>query len=513
MIDVHAVDHVYVLGATATIRRVQIDHSLFRDYSFNIDRLIKTLGDAADEELWKQILAPLKRYRFSLAATPLQFNNESLSIGPALSSARARLSSYERVHPLAAKQLATLLDLGAILQTCPDNPIRDYILSEFPNGANNAAILLKESRFITPTQLSLRQHSTTRTWAIVTAGQLKNDTCYSHLLVLGAARWFPDYVFNAPRAADVCIVRYAWIGDAMPKAAVFVRGWQGATSNKSDADPDKPNDPELLDAGTVLPGIDWAAIQQCGPSFAESSFDDVPAKIAALDGDFAVFLEDEESATILTLDLDTDEPSERVRRTPVQRVVPGMFVLLRTTGGGDYIVPVADKILGRTATYVRNCQREWKSELRQKVAESSLFEVSLNLLDAGSTCANEINVRNWTSSRNIKTHDPKDFAAILQVIGLEHRTQEYWNAMVTIGQAHQRAGQQIRRALLRRLQQVDLRMLERDGRLEISLPDPATGTLTAFRVIDVAPADRLVATTKLNHPFPLGDPDASNAPR
>jgi hypothetical protein len=263
----------------------------------------------------------------------------------------------------------------------------------------------------------------------------------------------------------------------------------------------------------MLPQIDWVAIQRRGLAQTESSFDDVPAKIAVLESGFGVFLEDDESASVLTFNLETDDLTQRIRRTPVQRLVQGMFVLLRTTGGGDYILPIADKLLGKTAPYLRNCQREWKVQLRRVVAQSSLFEVSVRLLDAGSTCANETNVRNWMFPRNIKTHDPKDFAAIMRVIGLQDRTDEYWSAMAAISQAHQRAGQHIRRVLLRRLQEVDLTTLERHGRLEISLPDVDAGSLTAFRIIDLASSGQLVATTKLNHPFPIGDLDAPHAPR
>jgi hypothetical protein len=512
MIDLRTVDHLFELGAGGATRHASIKHGLFRDFSISINRLLNTLGDGAEEELWKRLLAPIKRYRFSLAGAPVPFNSEFLSIATLIEAARGRFSFYERAHLAAAKQLEIVLDLGVALQTCSDNPMRDFIAEQFPKGVTDGAVLLKDSRLIMQAQWCLRQHPATCMWPIVTAGQLKKETCYAHLLILGAARWFPEYVITAPRAPDTCVVRYSWIRDTMPNRRVFDHGPNPGDSNaKSVAIPYDPV--EMLDAQDVVPQIDWAAIKQRALTNVEASFDDVPAKIAVIEGDFAVLLEDDEFATILTLELDTDEPTERVRRIPVHRIVPGMFIILRTTGGGDYILPIADKILGKTATYVRSCQREWKAQLRRAVAQSSLLEVSVRLLDAGSIRANEMNVRNWMSPRNIRTDDPKDFAAIMKVIGLERSTDEYWNAMAAIRQAHQRAGQQIRRVLLRQLQAVDLAILERDGRLEISLPDVDAGTLTAFRVIDLAPADQLVSSTKLNHPFPLGDTDAPHAPR
>jgi hypothetical protein len=512
MTDLAVIDRLYELGASATIRRARLDHPLFRDYSIGISRLLKRLGDAAEEEIWKSVLAPLKRYRFAVSAAPLPFNDESVSIALVLKATREELTSYDRAHPIAAQHLAKVIEIGEILQGSTANPIMDFILEQFPHGITDGALLLKDSRLIPQTQRILRRHPATRGWAIVTAGQLKREACYRHLFIVGAARWFPDFVITAPRGSDICVIRYAWIRDATPSRRVFDQhGPTDGSQETIDPNADEPDD--AVGAEEILPQIDWAAIQRRGLSQAESGFDDVPAKVAVLEGEFGVFFEDDESATVLTLDLDTDEPTERVRRIPVQRLTPGAFVLLRTTGGGDYIRPIADKLLGKAAPYVRNCQREWKALLSREVVQSSLFEVSVRLLDAGSTCANEMNVRNWISVRNIKTHDPRDFAAIMRVVGLQQRTDEYWNAMTAISQAHQKAGQQIRRVLLRRLQEVDLGALECEGRLELSLPGVDAGSLTAFRIIDLAPAGQLVAVAKLNHPFPVGDPDAAHASR
>lgn len=514
MINLRSVDEAYQISAAASIRRAPISHDLFRQFSTAVDRLMKTLGDATEEELWKRILQPLKRYRFSLISAPLPFNNPTLSIVPAIEAARAQLQSYQQVHPLAAQKLAALLELAAALHSCRDNPILTFILEQFPQGVFNGAILLKDSRLITQTHLSLRRHPATRSLAVVTAGQLKKDKYFAQLLILGAAKWFPDYIFTAPRATQLAIVRYSWIRDAVPTpfrfvehaAAMPVDAAKGATTDTS------LDEMQFVEAEELLPRVDWDAIHKSILSNSEATLDHVPARIVALEGDYGVFLEDDESATVLMLDLDTDEPAERVRRTSVHNLLPGIFILLRTTGGGDYILPIADRLLGASATQVRSYQKDWKAKLRAMVVQSSLFRVSIQLRESGSLRASEMNVRNWMSSRNIKTHDPKDFAAIMRLIGLQDRTEEYWNSMAAISHAHQRAGQQIRRVLLRRLQDIDSSNLERDGRLDISLPEVDSGTLTAFRVVDVAPTHRLVGATKLNHPFSLGDTDASYSP-
>ena len=168
--------------------------------------------------------------------------------------------------------------------------------------------------------------------------------------------------------------------------------------------------------------------------------------------------------------------------------------------------------MGTDAALWRYQQQDWKSRLRSMVLKSSLLEVSINLLDAGSTPkAYETNVRNWISARNIKTSDYEDFAAIMKVVGLTNKTDEYWISMSNIARHHQRAGQQIRRLLLRKLQTTDLTDLQRLGYLDISLPDAGAGALTAFRIVALESATRLIPVNQLNHPFEIGGAYAADA--
>jgi hypothetical protein len=83
--------------------------------------------------------------------------------------------------------------------------------------------------------------------------------------------------------------------------------------------------------------------------------------------------------------------------------------------------------------------------------------------------------------------------------------------MSNIARYHQRAGQQIRRLLLRRLQVTDLSELQRLGYIDISLPEAGAGTLTAFRIVALEPTTRLIPANQLNHPFEIGGAYATDA--
>jgi hypothetical protein len=180
-----------------------------------------------------------------------------------------------------------------------------------------------------------------------------------------------------------------------------------------------------------------------------------------------------------------------------------MFILLRTSGGGDYIVPVANRILknsGEDVEKIRNLQQEWKGRLKLAVKCQSLQAVSQNLVKQGSQIAkNELNIRNWMSELSIKPRKEKDFEAILKFIGLRDRCNEFYEAAYLLDTAHRSAGKHIRKLLLQEVCNADLTQLEQLGSMEFELEQAEGGSMTAFRVVDIAPGIHNVPVSKTAH--------------
>src|SRR5262249_46693927 len=149
------------------------------------------------------------------------------------------------------------------------------------------------------------------------------------------------------------------------------------------------------------------------------------ARMFSLEGETSVFLDASDSARALIVDPEADEDgrgqARRLRRISVSHIEPGMYLLLRTSGGGDYIIPVADKLLGAEAKPKRATQEHWKGSLREEVNRSGLFPACIALLDLGSIRADENNVRNWMSNRTIHPDDKLDFEAIMKLVGLQDK--------------------------------------------------------------------------------------------
>ncbi len=95
-----------------------------------------------------------------------------------------------------------------------------------------------------------------------------------------------------------------------------------------------------------------------------------------------------------------------------------MYILLRSAGGGDYVVPVADRLLGEHADELREMQQTWKARLRLLVKREGMDETVATLNRHGSRIASYQNIRNWMNDRSIATEDYEEFSAILEPVGL-----------------------------------------------------------------------------------------------
>lgn len=491
-----ATSEIYECGSTNELVRARLSHDRFCAYSLSVRRLIHGLGEAISDEVWKPILTPLRRYGFALCAAPLPFNEPSIQPQD-IGKLHSRRDELAMVYPAQVIQLGnTILCLEALIQS-NENPYGTWLTEAALRNRGGGAVLIRDSRLVDSAEHHLSRNPATRRLSVITPAQLTRERCFDVLYVLGAARWFPSFIFDAPRAKKTELVRYAWIKDIREPIKTFLSA--AAPIAEAGDDPSEPED--SYDAADLLPVVDWRSIgQKFAAAELHNTLESAEARLVLLEGDRAVFLEAADGASVLTIDLDADESTERLARIATNEVRPGTFLLLRTGGGGDYIVTEADRhFLKGRAGEVRKAQQHWKALLRKEVQNDGLLGVSLRLIDLGSSSAEEINVRNYISPRSIRTRAPEDFKAIMRLVGLGEEWQAYWDMMGEIDHAHRLAGHRIRRQLLHKLEGLDLTELERVGRLDITLPEVDAGGLTAFRVLDVSPDTQLVANHSLGH--------------
>jgi hypothetical protein len=501
-ITVGEADRRHVLCANTRIRYQPVDHQLFRRFSERSRRFLRALSDSDSHEYWQDFARTIGRYRFKLMAAPLSFSDGAATVGVKTERLRSFLSQSAAIYPQLALVAREVGELLLELAACDDNPMMDWLVSMMDVEPElSTVVMLRDSSLVDKVHHELRSRH--MGFEVVSIGAHRCVHEFSRLILIGPTRWFPEHLFSAPQVPTIEVISYRWNRSRWRPHLTFVsRDSALPPSGGEDAAEDGDGDVEEL-----WPEVDWQALAQRYTSgFDEpsghESHEPVEAQLVSLQGAHGVFLEAHASA--LVIDFDEDEES-RVKRVEAREIEPGMCLLLRTIGGGDYVVPVADRLLGARAATLRQAQELWKQSLRNRVRDSSLLQVSVRLIELGSQRANEGNVRNWMSQRSIRPQDQRDFSAIMKLIGREHDIDSYWNMMGDIQAAHQRSGQAIRRRLLERVRATDVSALVKTGRMDFSLPEAEGGRLTAFRVEGKSPHLDLVPASRCGQQFPFGE--------
>jgi hypothetical protein len=265
-----------------------------------------------------------------------------------------------------------------------------------------------------------------------------------------------------------------------------------------------PTDILPVDLLPLMPVFARGVFQGAGGGQPDSNAETVPARLCLLSGNRAVFVPADDGASSLIIDL-SEMGLAVVRRAPADELEEGQCLLLRTSGGGDFIAPLANRILGNSAEQRRSEQAEWKERLISRAVErfgktdrrGLSFQVCTDLSSRGLTQSRPANVHYWMSSKCIRPRRETDFIGILTFAGLEARSQELWAAMGDIDRAHRRAGHAIRQMLLQKIAGLSLEPLLRDGEMVFDLGDQDGGTLSAFQITGILPEEVEVFTDRL----------------
>lgn len=511
---------VYRRAEAATLTRHPIHCSELLEFWRAVRRLEATLGGSLSDRYWRRVRGRLWRYWLSVCATPLSFDDPLLCSDELRDMLSDRLLRCGCSYPNAEPAAASLHAAFERLRQRSENPVRAEVLYECGLDDAPAALVVRESRLVPAVQSEfIGTHVNVQA---VSAAELSSGKCYERLIVVGPARWFPESLFMAPRAAEAHIlvpdfIRDTWQARPSFRGALGKGSSEGGIEIREIARPHvvshtSPRQDDFIDAERMLPTINWDEVlaREGGPP--NDQYEDMAqARALVLEGDRAVLLDSADNAKSLVLDLRDYRPGDAaedvVRRIRNVDIGHGMFLLLRTEGGGDVIPEVADKmVLGPDqAPSVRGTQKEWKSQLQLTAWKHGLTETAIELLDLGAKLANESNLRNWMSERNIRPQHREDFYAIMSLLGLDARAEEFLRNALTIDRAHRRAGFIIRERLIEQIPKADLRQLERLGIMDFEFGDLGGGKLTAIRVVDRLDEKREVSASRLGRPFDLGD--------
>lgn len=515
-IPIGSATSVYETASKCEIIRHWVDHARLANVSRSLRSLVQSLGSEAEGEFWQRVLGPVRRLAFAFCSTPLPFEVATRAACIDWDELHRQVRRCERLYPDSQAGLDSLLKNLQILSEETGSPITAP-LEALHAASGGMSVVLRNPRMNKPVAAYFSASASLRNAKVVSARQLREAHLCDVLVVIGPCGWFPDYVFSAPRAAQIHLVSFRWIRDQWKPGPVFLTGAGAEADNRRKhyvgalpqlRDQNVLPEQTLLDLQPLellppLPPFGKAGSRPLGlpPSAAEET---LPARLCHLSGGRAVFVSAEEGASSLVID-STEAGDSIVRRIPSYELEPELFLLLRTSGGGDFIAPLADRILGALASKRRSQQSAWKNGL---ISSAQKRFGTLSLRELAARVANDLrsqnlsearaeNIQYWMSSKCIRPRKKEDFAAILAFAGMAGNTQELWEAMRDIVRAHYKAGQTIRQMLLQRIAALSLEPLERDGEMIFDLGEQDGGTFSAFQIMAIAeeefeiPADHI----------------------
>ncbi len=493
--------NVYQCAEHPMINRHRVQHNDLATFAIRLEKFTYDFRDELSDEFWAPIARLFKHRRYFLQAVPLSFSAIAATDNNLADKVLPLIKRVRSVFPDMEEDVKTLLDLFQRLSAADDNPIGKSIQSmylESYDASSHSAILIRDSRWGQAVEESFGKDKRFRKLHVISPEYLRDGSCYENLYCVGPAKWFQNHVFSAARASSIHLFCFNWIKDRRSIPNPFRVGTTEVTSPKSARHvksefislvENSRSDDESIDAEDLVPDLNISIVKRRISETMDTDdyAQEVQARLFVLEGDALVMLEAESYSKNLVIDPlywhDDHEGAEAtVSKILTSEIEPGMFVLIRSGGGGDYIEPIANDILGGKAQVLRALQTEWKTLLRMKVKTLGVEAAIDDLQRNGSEKAGYVNLRNWMSARSIKTRDHSDFEALMNFIELGDRCEELWNAAETIHGAHRKAGFTIRKELIEKISQTSLKDLQKSGRAEFRIGASNEGSMLVLRV-------------------------------
>jgi hypothetical protein len=487
----------YDVAQRASLAWRPVEHDGIERFSSAVYLLSRSARSLDDDTGWREFLYPARRARNILTTVPLPLSHPALGVAPLLDQLERSLPALrvyggDEAGALGAEAAAA----GREIAAAGDAPLLDAVLGAVAPAGTPCAVLLPIPEYTGPVERHLRESAGRPDLAVLSRHDMANLDTIGRLVVVGPLYWYDrhEYVLTSPRAPEIVVLKWSWFREQQPPRAQL-DGSRGGVALRMRPLPASSSGLSI-GASDERITIDWASVgHELSRSADSDTWDMVPARAAVLAGRHAVLLPESGDRPVWLLD--PQAPAEhRVARVDVADLEPGHVILLRTSGGGDLIVPIADEILGRAAPELRRLQRLWKSKLGSWARNHrSIRRAAAELRRAGCSTANTQNLRNWLGERSLRTESHSDWRAIMDAIALNSQGEEIWQAMGRLHSAHIEAGRSMARRLRDIANTVPLDILHSTGTQAFTLP--SGGSVTAFRIESFSPAVLECAPSRL----------------
>lgn len=206
---------------------------------------------------------------------------------------------------------------------------------------------------------------------------------------------------------------------------------------------------------------------------------------------------------------ETNETDSSLKKR-VSSLEEGDLIVIRTSGGGDYVELIADTLLARAGkSQLRTSALDWKPMLRAALQRNGTKKVAEALRKNGVKLPFLSYLHNWAGDLIMCPKKKEVFVALIlsaaELTGLRlpdavRYAHTKWSEMEDLKSFHHRAGQKIRRELLAKVNELVDSGCRIDTELRISLPHVEGGEMSILRI---AAIDRAVLEVPRSRLFRL----------
>jgi len=237
----------------------------------------------------------------------------------------------------------------------------------------------------------------------------------------------------------------------------------------------------------------------------------ISARLALLGREKAAYLRSDhkviEISGLVEGRIDIDEFGHKLPRKAVHHLTPGDVIVLRTSGSGDYLDEVSQKLMQKDdREELLGIPRLWKISLREALLSHGSVTIAKLLEEKGSSIRDENYIWNWSTDLIIRPESKELFKNLISVLvdlgfslpysGSRSYATATWEDMGELVRYRMKAGMEIRRALLERLKTFIEMGTKVEDEQRFSLPGVSAGEISMFRINDVDNEDVLVPYPK-----------------
>ncbi len=498
---------IYNNSCVCNIIRHNIVHDELYHISVALTSLRNSLGLEAEEEFWRQTLIPIRRFINFLCSTPLPPITIAAPSGIDWCKLDHQVHLCQQLYPDFHSSLIELVQRVKNLKG--ESPFVEHLELLCIDGISVSVFMnIKKKNINRAVEKYFNEFKMLKKAEIVSSTQLRGAYLCDRLVIIGPCAWVPECIFLSPHAHEIHVINFSWLHDKWKPSSVFESDSQSITTRSVSHGigrlPEIINKSGQLFCSEDFHGVSSVDLLPPPPTFSKELLYNAgwepchneelaQAKLCYLAGGYAVFVPIDDNAAQLAIDL-SNANKPLVRRVPVGALEPDMYLLLRTAGGGDLLIPLANRILGSIGKVRREQQAVWKSQLISTAKEqfgelnrgALASEVSKYLSSKVEGQVSPANVLYWMSSKSIRPRKKEAFVAILEYSGLQAKSEELWAAMEEIERAHRIAGHTIRKMLLHRVLTMSLEPLKRDGQMIFDLGEQDGGAISAFQIINMS---------------------------